>query len=77
MAKYKIEVCYLQFPLFIETESDLEAYEAFTALCDYNGVDEDEIEVIKQDERGIVSAKAEVISDEDDYPTSYSFIRVS
>ena len=41
--KYKIESTYLQFPIFIETESNDEAYEMFTAYCDYQGVDEDVI----------------------------------
>lgn len=57
MAKYKIESTYLQFPIIIETEANDEAYEMFVAYCDYNQVDEDEIEC-QYDDNGIVYAEA-------------------
>lgn len=44
MAKYKIESTNFEFPIILETDSNDEAYEMFTAYCDYQGVDEDEID---------------------------------
>ena len=44
MAKYKIESTYLQFPIILETEANDEAFEMFVAYCDYQGIDEDDIE---------------------------------
>lgn len=58
MAKYKIESTYLQFPIIIETESNDEAFEMFVAYCDYQQVDEDEIECKHTDEEGIIYAEA-------------------
>ena len=80
MAKYKFDINDMQFPLYVETQSDLEAYEAFVALCDYNGIDEDEIEVIELDERGVKCAKAVVFDDENEDDTRgavYMITRVS
>lgn len=57
MAKYKIESTYLQFPVIIETTSGDEAFEMFVAYCDYNGIDEDEIQA-KHDNTGVVGAIA-------------------
>lgn len=81
MAKYKLDMNDMQFPLYIETQSDMEAYEAFVALCDYNGIDEDDIEIVEQDDRGVKVAKVEVFDDElvidEDYEGSvYEFTRV-
>lgn len=58
MAKYKIESTYLQFPVIVETESNDEAFEMFVAYCDYNQIDEDEIECKYADEGGIIYAEA-------------------
>lgn len=58
MAKYIIKSTYLQFPVIIETESNDEAFEMFVAYCDYQQIDEDEIEC-KYDDNGIVYAEAE------------------
>ena len=55
--RYKIESTYLEHPLFIETESNEEAYEMFVAYCDYQGIDEDDIEC-KQNDIGIIYAEA-------------------
>lgn len=63
MAKYKIESTYFEFPLIIETNSNGEAFEMFVAYCDYNQIDEDEIQA-EHDDKGIVSAVAYQMSDE-------------
>lgn len=73
MAKYKIESTYLEFPIIIETESNDEAYEMFVAYCDYNQVDEDEIEC-EYDDKGIVSAVAYQQSEEPDEDDEYENI---
>ena len=76
--KYKIESTYLQFPMFIETESNDEAYEMFTAYCDYQGVDEDDIEC-KYDDNGIVYAEAHQNGEdeeEDESVAKFTFERV-
>ena len=65
MAKYKIESTYLQFPIFIETESNDEAYEMFIAYCDYQQIDEDEIEC-KYDDDGIIYAEASQNGEDDE-----------
>lgn len=57
MARYKITSTYLEFDLFIETESNDEAYEMFVAYCDYNQVDEDEIQA-EHDDTGVIKAIA-------------------
>ena len=56
--KYKIESTYLQFPIFIETESNDEAFEMFVAYCDYQHVDEYESECNYDEEENIVYAEA-------------------
>jgi len=58
MAKYKIESTYLQFPIILESESNDEAFEMFVAYCDYQQVDEDDIECQYADEGGIIYAEA-------------------
>lgn len=58
MYKYKIEANDLQFPVFIETESNTEAFDVFVAICDYNGIDEDDIECQYDDEGNMTSAMA-------------------
>lgn len=73
--KYKIESTYLQFPIFIETESSDEAYEMFTAYCDYQGIDEDDIEC-KYDDNGIVYAEAQQESEDDEEGGKFTFERV-
>jgi len=62
---YRIESTYLQFPVILETESNDEAYEMFVAYCDYQGIDEDEIEV-KQDDEGIYFAQAKQYGEDDE-----------
>lgn len=66
MAKYKIESTYLQSPIIIETESINEAFRVFIAYCDYHGIDEDEIECVRDDNNIIVYAKAQLEPEEDD-----------
>ena len=56
--KYKIDSTYFQFPMFIETESNDEAFEMFVAYCDYQQVDEDEIKCKYDDEQNIIYAEA-------------------
>jgi len=58
MAKYKIESTYLQFPIILESESNDEAFEIFVAYCDYQQVDEDDIECQYADEGGVIYAEA-------------------
>lgn len=65
MTKYKIESTYLQFPIILETESNDEAYEMFTAYCDYQGIDEDDIEC-EYDDKGIISAVAEQMGEDEE-----------
>lgn len=76
MARYKIESTYLEFPVFIETESNDEAFEMFVAYCDYNQVDEDEIEA-EHDETGVISAvaheTAQIDNDSDEEETVAKF----
>lgn len=74
MAMYRIESDYLQFPLIMETESNDEAFEMFVAYCDYNGIDEDEIEA-KHDDDGIYFAVAKQEDDEGNV-ASFTFDRV-
>lgn len=76
--KYKIDSTYLQYPLLIDTESNDEAFEMFVAYCDYNGIDEDEIEV-KQDDNGIYFASAKQYGEdeeEDECIATFTFDRV-
>ena len=78
MAKYKIESTYLQFPIILETESNDEAYEIFTAYCDYQGVDEDNIEC-EYDDKGISSAVAEQMGEDeeaDECIARYKFTKI-
>jgi len=72
MAKYKIESTYLQFPIIIETESNDEAFEMFTAYCDYQQVDEDGIEC-KYDDNGIIYAKAQQEPEDDEEGGEFTF----
>ena len=65
MAKYKIESTYLQFPIVIETESNDEAYEMFVAYCDYNQIDESDIDVVQND-MGIIAATAKQYGEDDE-----------
>jgi len=74
MAMYRIESDYLQFPLIMETESHDEAFEMFVAYCDYNGIDEDEIEA-KHDDDGVYFATAKQEDDEGNV-ASFTFDRV-
>lgn len=74
MAMYKIESDYLQFPLIMETESNDEAFEMFVAYCDYNGIDEDEIEA-KHDDEGVYFATVKH-EDEDGNINTFTFDRV-
>ena len=74
MATYKIESDYLQFPIIMETESNDEAFEMFVAYCDYNGIDEDEIEA-KHDDNGIYFAIAKQEDDEGNI-ANFTFDRV-
>lgn len=77
--KYKIESTYLQFPIFIETESNDEAYEMFTAYCDYQGVDEDDIECKYDDEENIIYAEAKQNGEneeDDESVATFTFERV-
>lgn len=62
---YRIESTYLQFPLLIETESNDEAFEMFVAYCDYNGIDEDEIEA-KHDDNGVYFAQAKQYGEDEE-----------
>jgi hypothetical protein len=57
MAKYKIDSTYLQNPIYLETDSNDEAFEIFVAYCDYNQIDEDDIEC-EYDSIGICKAVA-------------------
>ena len=75
MAKYKIESTYLQFPIIIETESNDEAFEMFVAYCDYQQVDEDDIEC-KYDDNGIIYAEAQQESEDDEEGGKFTFERV-
>lgn len=78
MIKYKIESTYLEYPMMLETESNDEAYEMFTAYCDYQGIDEDDIEV-KQDDQGIYYAIARQLGEdeeEDECIATFTFERV-
>lgn len=75
MAKYKIESTYLQYPLIIETESNDEAYEMFVAYCDYNQIDESDINVVQND-MGIIAATAKQYgedSEEDESIATFYF----
>jgi len=74
MAMYRIESDYLQYPIIMETESNDEAFEMFVAYCDYNGIDEDEIEA-KHDDDGIYFAIVKH-EDEDGNINTYTFDRV-
>ena len=71
--KYKIESTYLEHPIFIETDSNDEAYEMFVAYCDYNQIDESDIEV-KQDNDGIIYAEAYQQSEESNEDDEYENI---
>lgn len=73
MAKYKIESTYLQYPIYIESESNDEAYEMFVAYCDYNQIDESDIEV-KQDNNNIYYAEAYQQSEESNEDDEYENI---
>ena len=73
MAKYKIESTYLQYPIYIESESNDEAYEMFVAYCDYNQIDESDIEV-KQDNNSIYYAEAYQQSEESNEDDEYENI---
>jgi hypothetical protein len=75
MATYKIESTYLEYPMILETESADEAYEMFTAYCDYQGVDEDDIEV-KQNEDGIYFAQAKQYDENDECIARFTFDKV-
>lgn len=72
MAKYKIESTYLQFPIILESESNDEAFEMFVAYCDYQQVDEDDIEC-KYDDNGIVYAEAQQESEDDEEGGKFTF----
>ena len=75
MAKYKIESTYLQYPLIIETKSNDEAYEMFVAYCDYNQIDESDIDVVQND-MGIIAATAKQYgedSEEDESIATFYF----
>lgn len=74
MATYKIESTYLENPIILETESNDEAFEMFVAYCDYNGIDEDEIEA-KHDDDGVYFAVAKQEDDEGNV-ASFTFDRV-
>lgn len=77
--KYKIESTYLQFPIFIETESNDEAFEMFVAYCDYQQVDEDEIECKYDEEENIIYAEAKQNGEDeedDESVTKFTFERV-
>lgn len=65
MAKYKIESTYLEFPIILETESNDEAYEIFTAYCDYNDVEDTDIEC-EYDDEGIINAVAEQMGEDEE-----------
>ena len=75
MAMYKIESDYLQFPIIMETESNDEAFEMFVAYCDYNGIDEDEIQA-KHDDDGVYFAMAKQENDEDECTAVFTFDRI-
>ena len=75
MATYKIESTYLEYPMILETESADEAYEMFTAYCDYQGIDEDEIEV-KQDDSGVYFAQAKQYDENDECIARFTFDKV-
>lgn len=81
MATYKIESTYLENPIILETESNDEAFEMFVAYCDYNGVDEDEIEA-KHDDEGVYFAQAKEMqqldndSDDEECVATFTFERV-
>lgn len=75
MAKYKIESTYLQYPIYIESESNDEAYEMFVAYCDYNQIDESDIDVVQND-MGIIAATAKQYgedSEEDESIATFYF----
>lgn len=74
---YRIESTYLQFPIIMETESNDEAFEMFVAYCDYNGIDEDDIEA-KHDDNGIYFAIAKQYDeDTEECIATFTFDRVS
>ena len=78
MAKYKIESTYLQFPIILETESNDEAFEMFTAYCDYQGVFEDDIEC-EYDDEGISNAVVEQMGkdeEEDECIARFQFTKI-
>lgn len=75
MAKYKIESTYLQYPIIIESESNDEAYEMFVAYCDYNQIDESDIDTVQND-MGIIAATAKQYgedSEEDEAIATFYF----
>ena len=75
MAMYRIESEYLEFPIILETESNDEAYEMFVAYCDYQGVDEDDIEC-KYDDDGIIYAEAKQEPEDGEEGAKFTFEKV-
>ena len=78
MATYKIDSTYLENPIILETESNDEAFEMFVAYCDYNNIDEDEIEA-KHDDEGVYFAIAKQMGEDeeaDECIATFTFDRV-
>ena len=78
MATYKIDSTYLENPIILETESNDEAFEMFVAYCDYNNIDEDDIEC-KHDDEGVYFAIAKQMGEDeeaDECIATFTFDRV-
>jgi len=78
MAMYKIDSTYLQNPIILETDSNDEAFEMFVAYCDYNNIDEDEIEA-KHNDEGIYFAIAKQMGEDeeaDECIATFTFERI-
>lgn len=76
MATYKIESTYLEFPIILETESNDEAYEMFTAYCNYQGVDDMDIECKYDENQDIYFAIAKQQGEDEEPPATFTFDRV-
>lgn len=57
--------------VYIETENNSDAFEMFTALCDFYGIDAQYIEVVTRDGKDILEAKAYTSGALGWYPDDY------